>query len=62
MLLESKILIQNELQKINDEIEGFLENQQAFEEKLEALKNYYLSDESVEKILQQIKKSRELEL
>ena len=62
MLLESKHLIQNELRNINEYIDNFHTNQQQFEALLERMKEKYLNDGSIEKILQQIKKNREVEL
>jgi len=62
MLLESKHLIQNELKNINAYIDDFYVNQQKFELSLEKMKDNYLNDESIEKILHQIKKNREVEL
>ena len=62
MLIESKHLIQNELKRINELIANFHENQQRFEHSLEEMKERFLSDGRIEKILQQIKKSREIEL
>jgi len=62
MLIESKHLIQNEIKRINELIANFHTNQQKFEHSLEQMKERFLSDERIEKILQQIKKSREIEL
>ena len=62
MLLDSKILLEKELNTINQHINNFYSNQQRFEERLEQLKDNYLDDAQIEKMLQQIKKNRELEL
>ena len=62
MLLESKHLIESELKNINQQINDFYRNQQKFEDELEQMKENYLDDESIEKILHQVKKNREVEL
>ena len=62
MLLESKHLIEEELKNINQYIIDFYNNQKSFEENLEKMKDSFLDDESIDKILQQVKKSREVEL
>ncbi len=62
MLLNTKLLIEKELKSINEQIDSFYENQEQFEQKLEEMKERYLENEYIEKVLQQIKKNREIEL
>ena len=62
MLLNSKIVLERELTSINEQIDNFYSNQDKFEQKLEELKENYLDNAYIEKILQQIKKNREIEL
>jgi len=62
MLLESKHLIENELKNINKYVNNFYVNQQRFEENLDRMKERYLETESIEKILHQVKKTREIAL
>ncbi len=61
-LLESKQLLEDTLEKVNAHIDEFYENQRLFEKELDELKDKYLSQENIEKILYNVKKNRELEL
>ncbi len=61
-LLESQQLLEDTLMKVNGHMDEFYENQRLFENELDELKDKYLSHESIEKILYQVKKNRELEL
>jgi hypothetical protein len=61
-LLESQKLLENTLEKVDGHMNEFYENQRLFENELDELKDKYLSHESIEKILYQVKKNRELEL
>ncbi len=62
MLLNIKLLIERELKNINEQIENFYTNQEHFEDKLEEMKERYLENSYIEKVLQQIKRNREIEL
>ncbi len=62
MLLSIKRVIEIELERINEQIDNFYENQERFEEKLEEMKDSYLDNAYIEKVLQQVKKNREIEL
>ena len=62
MLLESKNLIENELKTINKYVNEFYVNQQKFEENLDRIKDNYLDTKSIEKILHQVKETREIVL
>jgi len=62
MLLNLKMAIDKELQSINEQIDNFYVNQEKFEQKLEEMKERYLENEYIEKVLQQIKRNREIEL
>ncbi len=62
ILLESQQLLEDTLKNVNGHIEEFYENQRLFENELDELKDKYLSHESIENILYQVKKNRELEL
>jgi len=62
MLLESKELIEHNLVTITRQMDGFYHHQQKFEDGLDKMKSNYLDDENIEKILQKVKKSREVEL
>jgi hypothetical protein len=61
-LLESQQLLEETLEKVNGHMDEFYKNQRLFENELDELKDKYLSNESIEKILYQVKKNRELEL
>jgi hypothetical protein len=61
-LLESQTLLEDTLEKVDGHMNEFFENQRLFENELDELKDKYLSHESIEKILYQVKKNRELEL
>jgi len=61
-LLESQQLLENTLEKVDGHMNEFYENQRLFENELDELKDKYLSNQSIEKILYQVKKNRELEL
>ena len=61
-LLVSQQLLENTLEKVDEHMDEFYKNQRLFENELDELKNKYLSHESIEKILYQVKKNRELEL
>ena len=62
MLVESKHIIENKLKSINQSIGNFALNQQKFEEELDVMKEKYLDIQSIEKILYQVKNTRELAL
>ena len=62
MFSNTKLLIERELQSINEQIENFYENLERFEQKLEELKESYLDNAYIEKVLQQVKKNREIAL
>ena len=62
ILLESQQLLEDTLEKVDGHMNEFYENQRLFENELDELKDKYLSHESIEKILYQVKKNRELEL
>ncbi len=62
MLLNIKLLIERELKSINEQIDSFYENQDRFEYRIEEMKERYLENEYIEKVLQQIKRNREIEL
>ena len=62
MLLNIKLLIERELKSINEQVDNFYENQERFEQRLEEMKERYLENEYIEKVLQQVKKNREIEL
>ena len=62
ILLESQQLLEDTLKKVDGHINEFYDNQRLFEDELDVLKERYLSPESIEKILYQVKKDRELEL
>jgi hypothetical protein len=61
-LLESQKLLEDTLEKVDNHMNEFYENQRLFENELDELKDKYLSHESIEKILYQVKKNREIEL
>jgi hypothetical protein len=62
ILLESQKLLEDTLEKVDGHMNEFYKNQRLFENELDELKDKYLSNESIEKILYQVKKNRELEL
>ncbi len=62
VLLNLKMLIDKELKNINNQIDNFYVNQERFEQKLEEMKERYLENEYIEKVLQQVKRDREIEL
>lgn len=62
LLLESKQLVEKTLEEINAHIDEFYANQRSFEGEMDRLKENYLNDENIKKILYQIKRNREVEL
>ena len=62
MLLNIKLLIEREIKSIDEQIDNFYANQESFEKRLEEMKDRYLENDYIEKVLQQIKKNREIEL
>ena len=62
MFSNTKLLIEREFQSINEQIDNFYDNQERFEQRLEEMKERYLKNEYIEKVLQQVKKNREIEL
>ncbi len=62
MLLNIKLLIERELNSINEQIDSFYANQEIFEHRLEEMKEKYLENEYIEKVIKQVKKNREIEL
>ena len=62
MLLNIKLLIERELKSINVHIDNFYENQEQFEKRLEEMKERYLENSYIQKVVQQIKRNREIEL
>jgi len=62
MLDESNIMIDKELKNIYKQIENFYENQRKLEIEIDEMKERYLNDENIEKILYNVKKNREIRL
>lgn len=62
LLLESKELVEGTLKDINQHIDDFLTSQKTFEAQMDVLRENYLNDDTIEKVLYQIKHNRELEL
>jgi len=62
ILLNLRAVIDKELKSIEEQIDNFYENQERFEQRLEEMKERYLENEYIEKVLQQVKKNREIEL
>ncbi len=62
MLLNLKLAIDKELKSINEQIDNFYDNQERFEQRLDEMKERYLENEYIEKVLQQVKRNREIEL
>jgi len=62
MLLESRKLLEETLAKVNGHINEFYENQRVFENELDEMKEKYLNDQTIENILYQVKRNREVEL
>lgn len=62
MLLESQKLLEDTLAKVNGHMNEFYENQRVFENELDEMKDRYLNDQTIEKILYQVKRNREVEL